>query len=195
MGPCHLRWPERKTQSHLPVQLKQLTCNRQLKHNPNPRRRHPRSPGISHLAREKKSDLSASLILLVLVVRECHGKHLAKAIRMLFLERATELNPSARGPFQFQVTHIGYGEKLGEKECCWGILNEEQRSKLFVSVWQCKSLVCLNNQKIQYLAQCQDIRRMEKYHSNMQIVICKSNGVFVRVSAGSITAESWSSGK
>ena len=38
---------------------------------------------------------------------------LAKVIRMVLLESAIELNPSARGhrsPFEFQVTHIGYGE-------------------------------------------------------------------------------------
>ena len=31
-----------------------------------------------------------------------------------------------------------------------------------------------------YLAQCQDIRWMKKYHWDMQIVICKSNGVFAK---------------
>ena len=65
---------------------------------------------------------------------------LAKVIRMVLLESAIELNPSARGhrsPLEFQVTHIGYGESWEKYSVVDAYL---MKNSHHVSVWQVQEL-------------------------------------------------------
>ena len=102
------------------IQLKQRTCNQRLKHNPNPRENGLQPVTMYLLIPGTIKDSKWSTALIVLYLRGC--RFLLKSLECCFwnmpqTRSSTHLRGGHRSPFEFKVTHIGYGPgKTWEKQ-------------------------------------------------------------------------------